>query len=489
MKKLFGNPRQFAIGVAPLEGPPPESDASAAITWAALEIWAGGRSLSAHTHIDSEMVHVALHWPAIFFARWLVRSWPSLFERQTWPLPELDRNARDLCEELDDRAAEDVESDKKVDLRDEFMAHHSLLAAAAGGLLPDLYFAHDGDRVSIAWGKPAESLPVRFHHSRGEIDIATPLFLDAVTGFIEWIVEALSRSDASQAVSDKQEFDGWLEYIDSRSAAQANLAGFIGITNDELVAFLEGRAAENVFALPDRWYDRGSHFDASESWPAVVFRAVKPELSQDDVEELLQRLAQVDPSEVGRAQIDGLRARIPTPTGRTDFEQGYAAAEALREIIGNRDEALDIESFVRDELSVPILEDLVVDSPEIDGGSIWDADRGPAIFINSSSDRGEVDWGRRMILAHELCHLLFDVRAAIPLTVVSGPWAPPIIERRANAFAAELLIPLLGIRRLVPLDVRRVSSEQYQTLMREFGVGDTTCRNHVENRLRLRRGY
>jgi Zn-dependent peptidase ImmA (M78 family) len=44
-------------------------------------------------------------------------------------------------------------------------------------------------------------------------------------------------------------------------------------------------------------------------------------------------------------------------------------------------------------------------------------------------------------LAHELCHIIFDRTRARRVTHVSGPWAAPGIERRANAFAAYILMP------------------------------------------------
>jgi Zn-dependent peptidase ImmA (M78 family) len=486
---VFGKPHLFALVVAPLEGPPPEADVSAALTWAALEIWVGGRNLSAHTHTDDQSVHKALHWPTIYLARWIVRSWSSLFERQIWPLPEHERNAREMCEELDDRVFEDIDSDVLLDERDEFVMHHSLLAAAAGGIVPDLYFAHDGARVSVAWDSPPEFEAVRFHHSRDELDVPTPLFVDAVRGFVGWVAEALSRSDAPQAVSERAEFVRWLEYLDSPEAAHANLAGFIGITAGGLAEFLGDEPVDSVFALPRNWVGSGSLFDASGSWPAVVFRAVRADLAPHDVHLLLERLAQIPRSEAGRQRIERFRARVPTPTGRTDYDQGYSAAEAVRETIRNRDRNLDVESLVREELQISVIEDIQLQSSEIDGGSVWDEERGPAIFLNSNSKRAGVEWGRRMILAHELFHLLFDIRAAIPLTVVSGPWAPPVVERRANAFAAELILPLLGIRRLIPHRISRLTTQECQTLMDEFKVGDTACRRHVENRLRLKPRY
>jgi len=39
------------------------------------------------------------------------------------------------------------------------------------------------------------------------------------------------------------------------------------------------------------------------------------------------------------------------------------------------------------------------------------------------------------------CHILFDREYGTKWALASGPWAPRDLERRANAFAAMLLMP------------------------------------------------
>ena len=56
---------------------------------------------------------------------------------------------------------------------------------------------------------------------------------------------------------------------------------------------------------------------------------------------------------------------------------------------------------------------------------------------------------RRFTLAHELCHLLVDRDKGARLAIVSGPWAPLDVERRANAFAAALLMPEAAVAKAV----------------------------------------
>ena len=65
----------------------------------------------------------------------------------------------------------------------------------------------------------------------------------------------------------------------------------------------------------------------------------------------------------------------------------------------------------------------------------------PCVAWNQNSPRNADRRGRRFTLAHELCHVLFDWEHGRSLAIASGPWAPRDVERRANAFAAMLLMP------------------------------------------------
>ena len=73
----------------------------------------------------------------------------------------------------------------------------------------------------------------------------------------------------------------------------------------------------------------------------------------------------------------------------------------------------------------------------------------PGIAWNRRSRSNLHVYGQRFTLAHELCHLLFDRSAGRRLAMASGPWAPRAIERRANAFAAMLLMPTERVQRVV----------------------------------------
>jgi Zn-dependent peptidase ImmA (M78 family) len=172
------------------------------------------------------------------------------------------------------------------------------------------------------------------------------------------------------------------------------------------------------------------------------------------------------------------------PSAELPHEQGYSLAEQFRAAQNNFDAYFDVEGFL-ESLEIGIDEEDLSD-PKIDGATIWSADHGPVIVVNREGVRTQ-PWARRMTVAHELCHLLVDRESASELMIVSTPWAPAELERRANAFAAELLLPKSGILRAAADAVRSgwVGEGTRQALMKEFRVGITVCNHQLENRLRI----
>jgi hypothetical protein len=77
----------------------------------------------------------------------------------------------------------------------------------------------------------------------------------------------------------------------------------------------------------------------------------------------------------------------------------------------------------------------------IDAICAWGHAHGPVILTNPQGLHAGTPRGLRTTLAHELCHLLLDRDGALPVAEVLGGSLPPRVERRARAFAAELLLP------------------------------------------------
>jgi len=84
---------------------------------------------------------------------------------------------------------------------------------------------------------------------------------------------------------------------------------------------------------------------------------------------------------------------------------------------------------------------LKLESGAVDAIACWGS-IDPLILLNRNEQaRAASKHGRRSTLAHELCHLLVDRTRALPVAEVLGGEVDSESEKRANAFAAEALLP------------------------------------------------
>jgi Zn-dependent peptidase ImmA (M78 family) len=97
-------------------------------------------------------------------------------------------------------------------------------------------------------------------------------------------------------------------------------------------------------------------------------------------------------------------------------------------------------------------------------------------------------WVRRMTLAHELGHLLWDPKENLKNLQVDSysdleqaPWQQHInyIEQRANAFAVEFLAPQEAVVRIFQKDM----SSGLRLVMETFGLSYTSAKYHIWNAL------
>jgi Zn-dependent peptidase ImmA (M78 family) len=115
----------------------------------------------------------------------------------------------------------------------------------------------------------------------------------------------------------------------------------------------------------------------------------------------------------------------------------------------------------------------------IRGVALAGARYAPAILVNKTSLYNETEPGRRFTLAHELCHVLYDRSRAQRIAHTSGPWAAPGIEKRANAFAAMLLMPRDLVRRSTRLD--DLTQETVRAAAEALQVGASALIEHLYN--------
>jgi hypothetical protein len=167
----------------------------------------------------------------------------------------------------------------------------------------------------------------------------------------------------------------------------------------------------------------------SKAPPAVISAALewirhRPVVSTQDLDALSRQVEPLSATSEHRA-----------------FVQGYRAATWLRTIPGVVGDLGRVEpERLLTQLRIGI-DEVDLNWPGIEAVACWSALHGPAILLNLAGRHVQGTEGRRATLAHELCHLLVDRRRLLPLAEVLGGQTPSYAEQRANAFAAEFLLP------------------------------------------------
>jgi Zn-dependent peptidase ImmA (M78 family) len=169
-------------------------------------------------------------------------------------------------------------------------------------------------------------------------------------------------------------------------------------------------------------------------------------ISDGDWKRLLVRIRDTERQPPPRSvRLAGLsrkaRAELREHVARREFEQGYQIAAAIRHEIPGVEGPLapvDMDEVFK-LLEIEVV-DLQLETRTFDAVAVWFPDAA-RIFINTNGVHAQHRRGRQATLAHELCHLLLDRESALPLAEIKGGLTPDPLERRANAFAAELLFP------------------------------------------------
>jgi Zn-dependent peptidase ImmA (M78 family) len=221
-------------------------------------------------------------------------------------------------------------------------------------------------------------------------------------------------------------------------------------------------------------------------------RAVVP-LASDDIEALAQKLSfslSVRPSVTSKLG-DAISQITLRPSTATAIELATQVRYLLN--VGDVDPLFHLPTLLADHLNIFVFP---IEQKSIVGGSAILAG-GAFIFISSSTNVETL-----FICAHELAHLatMSARRRDSPRAVLdpADDGSPPVIspyEHFANAFAAELLIPLRGlgvalrkIRRLMGASGDAVGDVELLYLSRIFGVPFLTIAKRCERARLLPKG-
>ena len=456
---LAGDTSAFAIKLAFMDDPDEQQGASddVSLSWGAFQIWVNGWNLCTHLE-EGERVESA-HWYLLPLLEWFVRQWNPLLHEERLPCEAADeawtglRGTRFPPPALDEGQESNWESAWHG-----WWSRHAIRAAREGGVFPDVIFRRFQDSIEISWGDSrSQGVPnhVNFALRPGAVrfepnSVAEPLY-DALEGAAAYLSSVAPHSNriadlklAIRRLRSRQQ-DSRVMWLAGLGMDKDSIRQGWNRFKRQITAFSRAQRCELLATSGNsRLVVEGS------CHAALMFGTMAPNVTRSDIMVLAESLLRLT-SPGGDPEPMTSRCRAE-PIGNSDespWQQGYALAEELQNDLDGRvdGERVDMEAIL-DHLGVE-----VTDANLFDGAIRGVAIAGPrhrsGIVWNRNNHFNADARGLRFTLAHELCHLLFDRSAGQRLAVASGPWAPPSLEQRANAFAAMLLMPTEAVRTVV----------------------------------------
>ena len=498
-ERLVGDTSAFAFKVA--FSPDPDDgqgiDPDLSVSWGGFQLWVKGRNLCAHQE-EGERLDYA-HWYLLPLIEWFVRQWNPLLHEERLPA----RNAADtawaslgetrfppMAVEFEEERANAWESAWQS-----WWRRHAIRAAREGGLFPDVIVRRFRDEIEISWGNSrSQGMPGHFAFDASESgfarfhpdEVAAPLH-DILSGAGEYLaslapeserIRTLNRKIRALRTPNREERLGWLA----------------GLGVDERAVRQGWRRVKRHLAERPKTH-QGSMLAASghsklvveaACHAALMFGTAAPDIRKEDVLQLADAMIEfhLPIDHASTARITSICQAIPVDdSGGSPWSQGYRLAEELHEKLEDEfvaDDFVDIDRLLAS-LDVRVV-DVSLTDESIRAVAIAGPRYHPGIACNGRNRFNAHSFGRRFTLAHELCHLLFDRGTRQRLTIASGPWAPIAIERRANAFAAMLLMPTEMVRRAVSILNSPVASQiQVATVASRLNTGFDATLSHLKN--------
>jgi Zn-dependent peptidase ImmA (M78 family) len=216
---------------------------------------------------------------------------------------------------------------------------------------------------------------------------------------------------------------------------------------------------------------------------ALMYGTVSPTLDESSVLAIAKAMIELHEPGAESKKLKALVRSEPIVDSDPSWEQGYELALEVLEEVSQPvmdDLSLEMDSALA-ALGVDV-RNLQLSDRTIRGLAVAGSDFRPGICVNEAHEANGYPSGRRFTLAHELCHLLFDREVGRRLAIASGPWAPRDIERRANAFAAMLLMPRDLVAKVIrQLTVKLETKEGVALVAKQLGASFDATLWHLTN--------
>ncbi len=490
----IGSKQDFALRVEFAEDPDNGLGATAeeSASWGSIELWLRGKNLC--SHLEGPEVVDSVQWYLLPLIEWLARTWDPLLHEARLPNrgnADVDawsslRETRFPPDLYDDKA----EDEWRVQWR-RWWFRHSLQSCRAGGLFPDIVLRRYQDMLELSWGN---SLPcgvpedVVFAYNDGFERLNLKLVSERLYDLLQQAIKyLLTRLPSSQRLQQLNQIIEGIRHS-SRDNRIAWLAGLGSLAEGaienwhKVIAALRNGPREVVDYLLQT--DGGDLVIEGSCHAALMFGSVSPNLIENDLTLLAEKLIELYSSGGENPELSRIAEPEPiTFNVKNIWESGYSLAERVIDqlsLIGQTSESINLDIILH-KLGIK-LEQIDLSDTTIRGVSVAGPHHEPSILVNLSDPHNATEAGKRFTIAHELCHILFDRTYARKLAMVSGPWAPLQIEKRAGAFAAMLLMPREAVRSVVANLSGPISSEQdVHEIRKLFGTGFKATIEHLQN--------
>jgi len=389
------------------------------LAWLELTAWIGPHKVWCQTDGDREG---PVSWTWVDLLAGLARAWPWLLLEEGSPLPLEITTPNQLRSEAEARWAR---YPRAVAEREEeelfgFMMNHDLARFLRGIYLPTLWVERVGKEYML-WS----------------LEFDAPVMRPAaeVVGCLEALgdslAEHLAPSTEARAVQAAAQWQGRMQRVNETTLTYAT-----GLSASEIEQLAGDESPAEFFSCDTDDTDPVTRLEQSEL--LAVARMTKG-VAWRSRAIILGHIKELHKSDT--PLLDEWVSRLPALDryGTLAYQQGYELARRLRTVCACTTGPVDIEALMR-ELGVTLKEIQLPEATGVDAIAAWGPNHGPAILLNRAARPG-TPFGYRATLAHELCHLLCDRATALPLVEVLGGQVPKHPEQRANAFAAEFLLP------------------------------------------------
>lgn len=401
-------------------------------TWGDLQLWIGDTLVWGRLAPSGEIN--GLTWSWIDLLEFLTNAWPYLTEEEQYPITFDNRwdEPAHLGElwgkaKLRLRKLEEAQADNEDALLRDFLAVHDFAEALQGAQPAKFLLLRRGNQMLAAT-------------TRQELRLPFAATMSALEALGDAIANRLIGSTDTRSECARR---GW----DNRDAIASSVRLQIATGRDE-------QSLKRIWPLD--MDSRAANEDTYELKAAA--RMIGHSLADEHLRAVLTVITQLPSGR--RPDLGALWQRavdlIREFEGAHPALQGYLLAAMLREHLNKESGRVDPENTLYS-WGVQI-RDFAMGGSSLDAIAVWHAQRAATILLNTAGPRAQHPTGRRSTLAHEICHLLVDLDGALPVVEVLGGNVPREIEQRANAFAAEFLLPRAEAAAYVQRELRFVNA-------------------------------